>query len=97
MTTKQEIREYIRKVLAESINNFIDIEEGTETKQLNDTSKSQSLGDPIDIELNQMADELGSDGDNAPTVSVIAGAVKGGNGYNTGQHQANFSDKTKKV
>jgi len=44
--------------------------------------------------MNQMANELGSDGDNAPTVSVTAGAEKGGNGHEVGQRQANFKGKT---
>jgi hypothetical protein len=87
---------YIRKSLEESINNFLDKEPATATKQLNDTSKLEVLGDPLfDVEMNQMAGELGSDEKNAPTVAVTPGGIKGGNGPVTGQHQANFKDKTK--
>lgn len=96
MAIEKQIRKYIRQVLAEEINNFIDKEEETATKLLKDDSKFQSLGDPIaDIEMNQLADELGSDGANAPTVSVTAGAEKVGHGLEAGQRQATFSDKTK--
>ena len=98
MITENQLREHIRKFLAESteINNFLDKEAATETKQLADNSKPQELGDPLfDVEMNQMADQLGSDEANAPTVAVIAGGTKGGNGPTTGQHQANFTGKTK--
>ncbi|MFL5762949.1 MAG: hypothetical protein ACJ77K_03335 [Bacteroidia bacterium] len=98
MLTEDKLRLYIRKFLQESINNFLDKEPATATKQLKDTSKSQVLGDPIsDVELNQMADDQGSDGTNAPTVSVKAGATKGGNGPETGQKKVAFSDKTKQT
>lgn len=63
-----KIRKYIRIVLEENINNFLDKEEETNTKQLTETSKSKVLGDPLNVKLNQLADELGSDGDNAPKV-----------------------------
>ena|ERR1700744_17650 len=95
MNAQTEMRKYIRKLLQESINNFIDKEEQTNTKQLKDTSAPQMLGDPLNVELNQMADELGSDEANSPTVSAIAGEAKGGNEPTTGQHKAVFSDKTK--
>ena len=42
-----------------------------------------------------MADNLGSDGNNSPTVSVTAGAAKGGNDSNVGKHKAVFASKTK--
>ena len=96
MATEQEIRKYIRKVLSETVNNFLDKEEETNVKQLKDNSKSQNLGDPLsDVKMNQMANELGSDEANAPTVSVEAGSAKGGNGPKVGQRQANFKDKTR--
>jgi hypothetical protein len=95
MNAEQKIRNQIRKMIAESINNFIEKEEETTTKQLKDTSKSQVIGDPLDVELNQMADETGTDEKNAPTVSVTTGAKKGGNDFNSGQHKANFAAKTK--
>lgn len=95
MDAQSALRKYIRSVLEESVNNFLDKEEATETNQLKDDSKPEVLGDPLfDIELNQMADNLGSDGDNLPTVSVVVGKIKGGNKPNAGQHQAVFSDKT---
>jgi hypothetical protein len=95
MTSINEIRTLIRKVLNEEVNNFLDKEEETATKQLKDNSKSQVLGDPlIDVKMNQMANELGSDGNNAPTVAVTSGSEKGGNGPEVGQRQANFKDKT---
>ncbi len=93
--TTNEFRQYIRKVLNEEVNNFLEKEEATSTKHLDDNSKGQVLGDPlIDVKMNQMANELGSDGKNAPTVSVTAGSEKGGNGPEVGQRQANFKDKT---
>lgn len=93
--TTNEFRKYIRKVLNEEVNNFLDKEKETDTKQLKDNSKSQNLGDPLsDVKMNQMADELGSDGDNSPTVFVTAGAENGGDGFEAGQRQANFKDKT---
>jgi len=91
---KQKLRGYIRQMLEESVNNFIEKEKETTTKQLKDTSKPEVLGDPLEVELNQLANELGSDGKNAPTVAVKAGGVKGGNDFATGKHKANFSDKT---
>lgn len=95
MNSINEFRKYIRKVLNEEVNNFLDKEKETDTKQLKDNSKSQNLGDPLsDVKMNQMADELGSDGTSAPTVSVTAGAEKGGEGFEVGQRQANFKDKT---
>ena len=95
MGTEPEIRNYIRQVLTESVNNFIDKEEETATKQLDDASKPQDLGDPLtDVKMNTMANELGSDEKNAPTVSVKPGETKGGNGPETGQRKANFQDKT---
>lgn len=94
--TKIEFRKYIRKVLNEEVNNFLDKEKETATKQLANNSKSQVIGDPLtDVKMNQMADELGSDEQNAPTVAVTPGATKGGQGHETGQRQANFSAKTK--
>jgi len=82
---------------SESVNNFLDKEPGTETEQLDDSSKPQELGDPLkDIKMNQMTN-LGSDGENAPTTAVKAGVVKGGNGYETGQRHANFQDKTEQA
>jgi hypothetical protein len=96
MLTENKLRQYIRKSLEESINNFLDKEPATATKQLNDTSKPQELGDPLtDVKLNQMADDQGSDEANSPTVSVATGGKKGGNGPEAGQHKSNFSDKTK--
>jgi len=88
------LRKYIRKMIAENINNFLKKEGEAATKQLKDTSKSQVVGDPLEVKLNQMADEAGSDEKNAPTVSVKAGGKKRGNGPNTGQHQAKFSSRT---
>lgn len=52
------------------------------------------IGDPLEVELNQQANELGSDGKNAPTVAVRPGKEKGGDDFHTGQRQANFSSKT---
>lgn len=62
MITENTIRKHIRKVLEEEINNFLNKEEATFTKKLNDTSTSQELGDPLfDVEMNQMGDDQGSD------------------------------------
>ncbi len=97
METEKEIRSYIRKIITEEINNFLKKELATATKQLEDNSKPTEIGDPFDVKLNQMANELGSDGENAPTVSVKAGAVKGGSKSTAGQHQANFDGKTKQA
>jgi hypothetical protein len=95
METEHEIRDYIRNVLTESINNFLEKEKGTAIKELDNNSKAQELGDPIlDTKMNKMANELGSDGENAPTVAVKAGSVKGGNGPEVGQRWANFKGKT---
>jgi hypothetical protein len=95
MTDEQKLRQHIRKVLNEEINNYLDKEEETNTKQLADTSKPQLIGDPIeDVELNQLADDLGSDGDIAPAVAVKAGPVKGGNDFTAGQPQPQFAEKT---
>ena len=97
MITENQLRKHIRKVLEEEVNNFLDKEE-TATNQLRDASKPELIGDPMfDVEMNQMADELGSDEANAPTVAVVAGATKNGNGPTSGQRQANFKDKTKLV
>lgn len=96
MMTEEKLRIHIRNVLNETVNNFLDKEEATKTKQIGDNTKSQVLGDPLtDVELNQNADELGSDGKNAPTVSVKPGSTKGGNGPTAGQSTAVFNDKTK--
>jgi hypothetical protein len=95
MTDEQKLRQHIRKVLNEEINNYLDKEEETNTRQLEDNSKPELIGDPLDVELNQLADELGSDGDIAPAVAVKAGSVKGGNDFTTGQQQPQFADKTK--
>jgi hypothetical protein len=98
MLTEQNLRKYIRKALRESINNFQEKEAETATKQLKDISKPQVIGDPLsDVKMNQKANELGSDKANAPTVAVAPGAKKGGNGPDTGKHQAKFSAKTKLV
>lgn len=95
MLSEQKLRSHIRNLLNEMVNNFLEKEKETTTKQLKDDSKSQVIGDPIsDVSMNQMVNELGSDGKNAPTVSVKAGATKGGSNFNAGQHQANFSNKT---
>lgn len=95
MATEQKIRKYIRQVLSETVNNFLENEEATTTKQLDDNSKGRVLGDPLtDIKMNQMANELGSDGKNAPTVAVTSGAQKVGSEPEVGQRQANFKDKT---
>jgi hypothetical protein len=92
---REALRESIQLAI-ESISNFIKPQPETATKQLADESKPQELGDPLfDVEMNQMADDLGSDEANAPTVAVTAGGTKGGNGPEAGQHQANFKDKTK--
>lgn len=92
--TEKYLRTYIRKVLSENVNNYLDKEEETETEILADASDPTLLGDPLDVKLNKRANELGSDGKNAPTVAVQAGKEKGGDDFHTGQHQANFSDKT---
>lgn len=96
MTDSQKFRRHVRKVLQEQINNFLQHEEETDTKQLKNTAlKSQVIGDPIsDVEMNQLADDQGSDGDNAPTVAVKAGGSKDAADFTTGQPQANFEDKT---
>jgi hypothetical protein len=94
---RDALRESIQ-LAVESISNFIKPQPETATKQLADESKPEELGDPLfDVELNQMADDQGSDGANAPTVAVTAGGTKGGNGPDAGRHQANFTDKTKQA
>ena len=94
---RDALRESIQLAM-ESISNFIKPQPETATKQLDDNSKPQELGDPLfDIKMNQMADDQGSDEANAPTVAVTAGGTKGGNGPDAGQHQANFQDKTKQT
>jgi hypothetical protein len=83
------------RLAIESVSNFLKKQKQTETKQLDDNSKDQDLGDPLtDVKMNEQADSLGSDGKNAPTVSVTAGTAKGGNGPETGQPKAQFHDKT---
>jgi hypothetical protein len=96
MTDSQKLRRHVRQVLEEQINNFLQHEEETDTKQLKNTApKSQVIGDPVsDVEMNQLADELGSDEANAPTVAVKARGSRGGTDFTTGQPQANFEDKT---
>ncbi|PBQ34026.1 hypothetical protein CNR22_20335 [Sphingobacteriaceae bacterium] len=95
MNKLQEIRNLVRKTLMEGVNNFLQKDAETNTKQLEDNSKAQEFGDPIsDIKMNQMANELGSDGQNAQTVAVKVGEAKGGNGPESGQRKANFQDKT---
>ena len=96
MVTENQLRKHIRKVLEEEVNNFLDKEDATATKQLTNTSKPQELGDPIsDVDMNQMADDQGSDEANAPTVAVTAGGIKGGSAPTAGQRKASFKDKTK--
>ncbi len=89
------LRDYIRKVLQEQVNNFLDKEEETDTKELDVASNKENLliGDPLDVELNQLADNLGSDGKIAPALTVKAGSEKGRSDYNAGQKQAVFNGK----
>lgn len=96
MNSHEKIRQQIRHILEEAINNFIKLQPETKTKQLKDNSKPLELGDPLtDVQMNQKANELGSDGRNAPAVSVQAGSTKGGSTSNTGQKTAKFTDKTR--
>jgi hypothetical protein len=92
--TPDQLRAHIRNVLNEAVNNYIESQPETKTKQLKDNSKSQNLGDPMDVKLNQQANEFGSDEKNAPTVSVKAGATKGGSNATAGQKKASFTAKT---
>jgi hypothetical protein len=95
MTDAQIMRKYVRHVLNEEVNNFLGKEEQTTTKQLaNPEPKSQVLGDPLEVQMNVLADETGSDEQNAPTVSVKAGDAKSGSDFNAGQLQASFQEKT---
>jgi hypothetical protein len=96
--TEQRLRAYIRQVLNEEVNNYQEKQPETATKQLDDNSTDKDLGDPLtDVKMNQKADDLGSDGKNAPAVSVTAGSAKGGKTPTAGQHQTKFSDKTKQA
>jgi hypothetical protein len=94
--SEQQLRRQIRQLLSETVNNFLDKEEETSTKKLtNPSPKPQVLGDPIsDVEMNQLADEQGSDGTNAPTVAVKAGSTKSGTDFTAGKHKSSFQDKT---
>lgn len=84
------------RLAIESVCNFLKKPKETETKQLDDNSKHKILGDPLtDVKMNQNANELGSDGKNAPTVSVTPGSAKGGDNFEAGQHKAQFKDRTK--
>jgi hypothetical protein len=97
MITEQQIRQRIRQILEEVVNNFLESQPETKTRQLKDNSKPEELGDPIsDIEMNQRANETGSDS-TSPTVSVKPGATQNGSDFTTGQKKANFSDKTKQA
>jgi hypothetical protein len=78
----------------ESLTNFLKKPKEAETKQLGEPSKGLVVGDPLTAKINQMVDYQGSDKDNSPTVSVKIGPAKGGSGFETGQHKAQFSDKT---
>lgn len=86
------------RLAIEAVSNFLKKQKQTETRQLDDHSESKELGDPIsDVKMNQQGHELGSDGKNAPTVSVTAGQPKGGIGPDAGQRTAQFHDNTKLV
>lgn len=92
------LRYTIRKAICEAVNNYLKHEPATHTKQLNGSTEGKIIGDPIsDVKMNQQADNLGSDGKNAPTVSVKPGAAKGGTDFTAGQRAANFSDKTEQA
>jgi len=95
--TPDQLRTHIRKVLNEAINNYIESQPKTKTKQLKNSSKSETLGDPLDVKLNQKVNELGSDEKNAPTVAVKVGASKGGSDATAGQKKASFDAKTKQA
>jgi hypothetical protein len=91
-----EDEQHPMRLAIESVNNFLRKQKETKTRQLDDNTEFKNLGEPIrDVKMNQLADELGSDGNNAPTVSVTAGAIKGGYGPETGQPKAQFHNKTK--
>ena len=97
MLTESTLRQLIRQSLVETISNFITPQEETNTKQLKNSSTPTKLGDAIeDVSMNQKADDLGSDGNNAPTVSVKPGTSIG-HGDSSGQKKAIFSNKTKQA
>lgn len=56
----------------------MDNEGETDTELLQGNSTLKDLGDPMDVELNQNAGDLSSEGKNAPTVSVTAESKKDG-------------------
>jgi hypothetical protein len=59
------------RIAIESVNNFLKKQKETRTRQLNDDSEGQRLGDPLtDVKMNQMANDLGSDGQNAPAITL---------------------------
>ena len=91
MNHQAEFRKKIRKMIADNINNLLEKQEETATKQSKDASNSQVLGEPLDVKMNQRADETGSDEQNAPTVAVSAGAKKTGTDPSEGQAKANFN------
>lgn len=90
-----KVRAILSETEAKKPNNFLDKEEATNTKQLSNNSESQVIGDPLtDVKMNQLADDQGSDGDNAPTVSVTTGAETNSNDEHNGQKKPVFHAKT---
>lgn len=92
-----QLRQLIHQTSNESVNNFLEKEPQTQTRQLDDNSKGEEIGDPIsDVKMNQNDGKTGNDSTNPP-VSTRAGKVKGGNGFEPGEAKAVFAGKTEQA